>query len=422
EVNMIKAKIALHNKNYDQAIISLRTVTKDDPENIEAYLLLSAAHKQNDEAQQADDVLDQAYDNNRTNVESLRSLAQYYIQTKQISDAEKVIDSLLLINETDEYAMTVKAKLLNARKDYIASEKLALDLVKNYPANPEGYIQSIAPMVENGKVQELKALLEEGYEKTDRSIQLLQTIVAIDSGQKNYDAAISRLQSEILQDDKNAELHRMLAKVYDASGDKEKSSEEFNNAIFIDPELGDSYIELANLYTRTGETERAVKILNDGKNRIPANTKIMFSLAQIYELTADYDKAIGEYEAILAVSSDNLLANNNLAALLSDHKTDDASLKRAKDIADKLKVVKQPVIQDTVGWVYYKSGNYSDAVEVLKQVVAAQPDIQVFNYHLGMAYHKSGDNTEAKKYLEAALASDKDFQGRDDAAATLKSL
>jgi len=107
---------------------------------------------------------------------------------------------------------------------------------------------------------------------------------------------------------------------------------------------------------------------------------------------------------------------------LSDHKSDDASLKRAKDIADKLKVVKQPVIQDTVGWVYFKSGNYSDSVEVLKQVVAAQPEVQVFNYHLGMAYFKSGNNTEAKKYLEAALASDKDFKGRDDAAATLKSL
>ena len=59
---------------------------------------------------------------------------------------------------------------------------------------------------------------------------------------------------------------------------------------------------------------------------------------------------------------------------------------------------------------------------MLKQVVEAQPDVAVFNYHLGMAYHKSGNIAEARKYLEAALASDQDFKGRAEAEQTLKSL
>ena len=42
EVNLVKAKIAIVNKNIEQAIISLRTVIKDDPENIDAYFLLAA--------------------------------------------------------------------------------------------------------------------------------------------------------------------------------------------------------------------------------------------------------------------------------------------------------------------------------------------------------------------------------------------
>ena len=59
---------------------------------------------------------------------------------------------------------------------------------------------------------------------------------------------------------------------------------------------------------------------------------------------------------------------------------------------------------------------------MLDKVVAAQPEIPVFNYHLGMAYYKSGNKAEARKYLEAALATDKEFQGRDVAESTLKSL
>lgn len=112
----------------------------------------------------------------------------------------------------------------------------------------------------------------------------------------------------------------------------------------------------------------------------------------------------------------------NVKLLTSDYKTDDASLNRAKDIAGKLNSVNQPVIQDTTGWVYYKTGNYVDAVEILEHVVAAEPDIQIFNYHLGMAYHKSGNNVHARKYLEAALASDNAFQGRDNAEQALKGL
>ena len=72
--------------------------------------------------------------------------------------------------------------------------------------------------------------------------------------------------------------------------------------------------------------------------------------------------------------------------------------------------------------MYYKTGNYADAVASLEKVVAAQPDVPVFNYHLGMAHLKSGNKTEAKKYLEAALASQNDFPGKADAEAALKDL
>ena len=162
--------------------------------------------------------------------------------------------------------------------------------------------------------------------------------------------------------------------------------------------------------------------MQDGVYANPDDARLRISLAGLYEATGDIDSAIEQYEKLLESSPDNLRANNNLAALLSDHKSDEASLKRAREIADKLKAVKQPVIQDTVGWVYYKTGSPADAVAVLKEVVAAQPDIPVFNYHLGMAYYKAGDKAAARTYLEAALKTDKDFKGKEIAETTLKSL
>jgi Tfp pilus assembly protein PilF len=184
----------------------------------------------------------------------------------------------------------------------------------------------------------------------------------------------------------------------------------------------DSYIGLASIYSNDNDNEQAVSVLQDGVKANPDDTKLGITLAGYYEKVGNVDDAIKQYESILADKPENLIANNNLASLLSDHRTDEASLTRAKEIADLLKNVNQPVILDTVGWVYFKTGNFVDAVAVLEKVVAAAPETPVFNYHLGMAHHKAGNSDEARKYLEAALSADSDFKGRDEAEATLKSL
>ncbi|HHJ14547.1 MAG TPA: tetratricopeptide repeat protein, partial [Gammaproteobacteria bacterium] len=109
-------------------------------------------------------------------------------------------------------------------------------------------------------------------------------------------------------------------------------------------------------------------------------------------------------------------------ALLSDHRGDEASLKRAAELANVLEKTNQPAFVDTAGWVYYRNGDYARAVELLQQVVDKMPDVAIFNYHLGMALAKQGDKETARKYLEKAVNSDQDFTGKDEARDTLESL
>ena len=79
EVNLVKAKIALYNKNFEKAIISLRTVVMNNPEKLEAYILLSESHKANKEDNLAKLVINQAYANNRSNLKVLLPLAKYHL-------------------------------------------------------------------------------------------------------------------------------------------------------------------------------------------------------------------------------------------------------------------------------------------------------------------------------------------------------
>ena len=161
--------------------------------------------------------------------------------------------------------------------------------------------------------------------------------------------------------------------------------------------------------------DKAAAVYTEALENSPDEPRYVLSLAGIRERQQQHEEAIKLYEGLLESKPDNLLATNNLAALLADHRTDEASLNQAKALADKLVDAKQPALQDTVGWVYYRVGDYNKAAEVLSAVVEAAPDVPVFRYHLGMAYYKQGDTRAAKEILSGAVAEELAYDGVEEA-------
>ena len=53
-------------------------------------------------------------------------------------------------------------------------------------------------------------------------------------------------------------------------------------------------------------------------------------------------------------------------------------------------------IVDSLGWAYYRLGNYDEAVKHLERAVELKPDDPTINDHLGDAYWKIGRMLEAQ--------------------------
>ncbi len=87
-----------------------------------------------------------------------------------------------------------------------------------------------------------------------------------------------------------------------------------------------------------------------------------------------------------------------------------------------LKKPDQPAFLDTAAWVYYRTGDYDKAAEILEGVVEKAPKVPVFQYHLGMVYSKQGKKDAARKHLTLATDGDFNYQGIEEARATLNSL
>ncbi len=95
---------------------------------------------------------------------------------------------------------------------------------------------------------------------------------------------------------------------------------------------------------------------------------------------------------------------NNLASILSDHRTDKAILERAQALAGILRKSQVPQFKDTLGWVSYRLGDFKAAIPMLEEAAAALPNLAVVHYHLGMSYKAIGQDGKAAEEFKTALA------------------
>ncbi len=421
DVNFLRAKFAVYNKDLETAIISLRIVTKEMPENIEAFFLLASVYQQEGNKEQVKSILTSAYENNKTNAAALLKLAQYHL-TKDIKQAEKIIDHYNSIKGTDYDGLSIKAAILNQNKKQSDAYEIAKTLMESYPDKPNGYLQAIPYY---GVKKDKKAailLLENGYMNTSDNRKLLVLLTAFQVEEKKFDIVEKRIKAELISTPDDVQLKILLAKVYMVNNNAGSAVTLLNEAVAINPGIEEPYLLLSQLYQSKQNLNAVKTILVKGDANVKASLKIPLALAGIYELEGAYKKTINVYRGLYETHPGNLIILNNLASMLSDYGNDKDDLELAKTLVEKLKESNQPVFLDTIGWVYYKLGNAKTALQYLTQVVEKMPEVNVFNYHLGMAYKLSGDNAQAKTYLEKSLVDDKSFKEKESAEIALKDL
>jgi len=95
---------------------------------------------------------------------------------------------------------------------------------------------------------------------------------------------------------------------------------------------------------------------------------------------------------------------NNLAEALASRKSkyDDALFWAQKALAQS---PNSPVVEDTIGWIYYREGKYDVALPYLEKSAKAL-DRPTAHYHLAGALAKSGDAVRGRKEYETALKED----------------
>ncbi|NTW62979.1 MAG: tetratricopeptide repeat protein [Chlorobiaceae bacterium] len=161
------------------------------------------------------------------------------------------------------------------------------------------------------------------------------------------------------------------------------------------------------LLYHVGETKKAVVVLEkalstkDAKKEKMLYLQASVNLALCFDRLGTPEKSIRIYETILLLDPENALAMNNFAYILSEQ---GSQLDRAKKLALSA-VAKDPesmVYLDTLGWVYYKLGEYEKAEKVLEKAVEKKQVDPEIMHHLIKVYEKLG-YTEKKRVLQEKI-------------------
>ncbi len=420
----LKGMIALSEGKGAEAVSCFRSVIAQKPEQDMAYAYLSRAHVMNKENLLAMDAVKNGLKNLPDSVTLKKERVNLYLMNKDYASAEPELKDLISKTPADP---EIRASLGDLYENWGKKAKaLAVfaEMKKTFPAHHLGYIKMAQSHVVNGKLDLAVKELESARKTLPDSFEILSNLVKIYTGKKDYDKASAICKRQIERKKEAVYYHNLLGGVMEASGNIDKALASYKQALSLNPQWPIPANSIARVLINTGKTAEAEKALLDALEKNPDNSEAAVALGMMYENRKDFPKARAFYESMLKKRPNSLSMANNLAFLIGETSSSADDLNKAVALSEKVLKEKpgDSAASDTLGWLYYKQGNYDRALATVSGAYEKNPDNPVLNYHMGMIKYKKGLKPDAKKHLEKAVKSNVAYRGIHEAKAVLDTL
>jgi tetratricopeptide (TPR) repeat protein len=401
---LLKAGMAIDDRNYDQAIADLRTILRDAPNSARALMMLGQAHELSGQAALAQEHYLKAYQASKQAPAYGLAYGGFLLKKGQAVRAEEVAEDILRASPNNIAALKMLAQARINKGDWSGAQVVADDLRKvGDKGQVSGQIMG-ALYAARKNYSESIASYKQAFDAAPTDLQPMVGLVRAYLRAGKVNEAINFLNSVVRASPGNAEARLLLGRLNAQKGDVAAAALAFQEVIGQQPKLPVGYVSLASLHLGAGRAAEADKVIAQGLAAVPGDFSLRMTQAGSLELAGRFEDAITLYEQLLKERPQSDVVANNLASLLSDRRTDKASLNRAYELAQRFKRSEVPQFKDTLGWASYRVGKADEAVTLIDGVAKQMPDLPVFRYHLGMSYLAANNKAAAKAELEKALS------------------
>lgn len=385
EIEKALAKNLFADHQYDKALGYYQDLAAADPSNGKAFLRISDIQRYHGKFQQSYDNLMKAKAINPNSVEILYDEGLLNDALGHLDKAEAAFKKLVQV-----------------------SDRPASEFSKGEKTDRFLFLDRLAHVYrEQNKVDEAIATYEKmtalGGKYAEQAYQSeVDTYDTAHQYGKARDAAERAVKS--LPD--NRSMKMLLAGCMADTGDAAKAIA-MDKALLNGKPKDDRqvYMALAQIQIRLGhwrDASRALKKADKLSKTKDDKVYVYFLRGTLFERQNRVDAAEAEARKVLALEPDNPVALNYLGYLLANH---------GKDLPEALHMIKKAVkldpmnyaYLDSLGWVYFKMGNYAEAERNLRAACDRDSTDPTVHDHLGQLYEKTGRLKLAVEQWELSL-------------------
>jgi predicted Zn-dependent protease len=399
----LQAQLRLEQGQVDAAVTDLRQALNDQPQSKDLMVLLATAYERSGSIELAEKQYADATRASNFDVGIGLTYAAFLQRRGNIERAEDILTQLARRWPNNIAVLTRLADVKLVRQNWIGAQAIAEAIQQIGGGGVADQIQAAA-LIGRGKYDDSIKILESVYAAAPSAEQPIAALVDAMVRTQQLERAATFLQSVLKHSPENIDAHILMGSVQLQKNAPKEALQSFQAAIELQPKQAAGYLALSGFYLREKNIDEAEKVVRTGLAQQPDNFPLHQTLAVALERKGDYEAAIAEYEVMLKQQPGSLIAANNLASLISEHRTDKANLEHAYSVAAILRKSQIPSFKDTLGWIEYLRGDYKTATGLLEEAAAALPDRALVQYHLGMSYVATGQTAKASEQFKKALA------------------
>lgn len=423
-------------KDNQAAIDAYERVIATDPKQEKVYQLLGGMYLEAENFDQAERVFNQMIDHFPANYTGYFYLGKIYAKQGKKAEAEKQFERTLKI---EPGLMEPRYELLELYKEEKNEAKvlqLYQDILKRDPNNIRAAMELGYYYYRTGQTVKAEKIFNTLGQRSIAEFEVIIKLIQLYIDPKKYDQGIVIIDGMLKAVPDSSEVNHIAGIAYYGKKDNPKALYHFKKVTAESRFYEDAVIHASYILSENKQNEEAIQLLSDAVDHDPDNAEFKYYLGTFYEDAEQYDRAEELIKQALESDPDNPRYyfrlgvvydkwNKKEASMATMRKVIELDPKHANalnylgytyaDLGTNLieaeRLIKEALkykpddgyITDSLGWVYYKKGEFEKALHYLQKAVEIVPDDPIILEHLGDAYLKLNNKPQALKYYKKSL-------------------
>ncbi len=393
---------------YDDALKLLATLKEKNGENqaVEERLTLDLARAGRfDDAEKRARELATSRPENR---DIRRLLAQVLFEKGDVAGGEKILRDLLQTDPAEETSRRALASELLRERRFDEARVLFDESLRRAASDPKLAEQRLwatrelayAAYLRKDYAGARKALEPVSISGKSVDVRAMRLLLAVARDSEDFSDGLARARTALAAEPANAEWEAAVAEFQYRSGDRAAATASFTK-MGASTEL-QRVMAAADAEARLKDYSGAAKLAREAAKRFPDSSEVQFRLASSLERAGTSGEAEKIFLQLLEAKPNDAATQNYLGYMWADR---GVHLEQARVLLEKA-VAREPrngAYRDSLGWAYFRLGNYAAAETNLREAQRRDPDDATIAEHLGDLAERQGRLEEAVRYWERSL-------------------